>query len=67
MSLTNTYFIPEGSTEKVPCIFIRNQPHGRVYIEVVNEPKPNGKPDYTNTSIHGNLLQIHETQLVTNG
>ena len=63
-NLTNTHFTPTDGGPPVPCIVIRELPKARVYVEVVNTPKPNGKPDYTNTSLYGNLLVVNKSQLV---
>jgi hypothetical protein len=65
MHTTNTYFKPTPQEKPVPCLVIREHGKDKVYVEVLNNIKPGGKPDYTNTSTYGNLLQILKTQLVT--
>lgn len=61
------HFIPTPEARPIPCQIIHPCGGHHLLIAVMDEIKPNGKRDFTNTDTHGSVLLIDKNQLIDNG
>lgn len=59
-----THFIPTPGEKALPCEIIDRYSGKRLLVSVLDDRKPNGKRDFTNTDTHGCTLLIDEKQLL---
>ncbi len=59
-----THFLPTPGATPVPFETIREYCGGKLYVLILNNTKPNGKTDWTNTDTYGGTELIHKSQIV---